>query len=160
NFDAYNYVTNGRIVFTGAPLPPEPSEAGWKDTVRAAPRMITRIIVRFEGYTGRYMWHCHILEHGDNEMMRPFDVRGPSDALKSSNGGASRRRLKRPCRAAVAWNDPAVRGRSGEIGLRCDETLEGPAVERGERLRAYFDMCQALPAHRVRHVTRQRAHHG
>jgi hypothetical protein len=39
--------------------------------VRADPRMVTRIIVRFEGYTGRYMWHCHILEHGDNEMMRP-----------------------------------------------------------------------------------------
>jgi spore coat protein A len=30
--------------------------------------------MRFEGYTGRYMWHCHILEHGDNEMMRPFEV--------------------------------------------------------------------------------------
>ena len=56
------------------PLPPDPAEAGWKDTVRADPGMITRIIVRFEGYTGRYMWHCHILEHGDNEMMRPFDV--------------------------------------------------------------------------------------
>ena len=34
--------------------------------------MVTRIIVRFEGYTGRYVWHCHILEHEDNEMMRPY----------------------------------------------------------------------------------------
>jgi spore coat protein A, manganese oxidase len=30
--------------------------------------------VPFEGYTGRYVWHCHLLEHEDNEMMRPFDV--------------------------------------------------------------------------------------
>jgi spore coat protein A len=77
NFDPFNYQSQGRIVFTGPPLPPDPSEAGWKDTVRADPGMITRIIVRFEGYTGRYMWHCHILEHGDNEMMRPFDVIAP-----------------------------------------------------------------------------------
>jgi len=27
-----------------------------------------------EGYTGRYVWHCHILEHEDNEMMRPYEV--------------------------------------------------------------------------------------
>ncbi|MFZ0436559.1 MAG: multicopper oxidase domain-containing protein, partial [Candidatus Sulfotelmatobacter sp.] len=56
------------------PIPPDPSESGWKDTVRADPAMVTRIIIRFEGYTGRYVWHCHILEHEDNEMMRPYDV--------------------------------------------------------------------------------------
>ena len=33
-----------------------------------------RIIIPFEGYTGRYVWHCHILEHEDNEMMRPYEV--------------------------------------------------------------------------------------
>jgi spore coat protein A, manganese oxidase len=54
--------------------PPDPSEAGWKDTVRAEPRAITRIIIPFEGYTGRYVWHCHLLEHEDNEMMRPYEV--------------------------------------------------------------------------------------
>src|SRR5262249_13903710 len=74
NFDLFSYESKKQIGLTGPALPPEASEAGWKDTVRAAPGMITRIIVRFEGYTGRYMWHCHILEHGDNEMMRPFDV--------------------------------------------------------------------------------------
>ena len=45
-----------------------------KDAVRAEPKMITRIIIRFAGYTGRYVWHCHILEHEDNEMMRPYEV--------------------------------------------------------------------------------------
>jgi spore coat protein A len=53
---------------------PEPWETGWKDTVRAHSNMVTRIIVKFEGYTGRYVWHCHILEHEDNEMMRPYEV--------------------------------------------------------------------------------------
>jgi spore coat protein A len=50
------------------------SKAGWKDTVRADPNMITRTIVRFDGYVRRYMWHCHVLEHADNEMMRPFEI--------------------------------------------------------------------------------------
>jgi hypothetical protein len=47
---------------------------GWKDTVRAHAGLITRIIVRFEGYPGRYVWHCHVLEHSANEMMRPYEV--------------------------------------------------------------------------------------
>jgi spore coat protein A, manganese oxidase len=60
--------------YRGPAVPPGPSEAGWKDTARAHPGMVTRIIVRFEGFTGRYVWHCHVLEHGDNEMTRPYDV--------------------------------------------------------------------------------------
>ncbi|MHB1022327.1 MAG: multicopper oxidase domain-containing protein, partial [Acidobacteriaceae bacterium] len=55
-------------------IPPDAMEAGWKDTVRADTGMLTRIIVPFVGYTGRYVWHCHILEHEDNEMMRPYEV--------------------------------------------------------------------------------------
>jgi spore coat protein A len=47
---------------------------GWKDTVRADPGMITRILIPFEHFAGRYVWHCHILEHEDNEMMRPYEV--------------------------------------------------------------------------------------
>jgi spore coat protein A len=41
---------------------------------RAFTTRATRIIVRFEGYAGRYVWHCHVLEHAANEMMRPFEV--------------------------------------------------------------------------------------
>ena len=73
-FDVSTYWATGQIKFFGPPIPPEPGEAGWKDTVRADPGMVTRIIARFEGFTGRYVWHCHILEHEDNEMMRPFEV--------------------------------------------------------------------------------------
>jgi spore coat protein A len=74
SFDVAAYWTTGQVKYMGTAVPPEPGEAGWKDTVRADPGMVTRIITRFEGFTGRYVWHCHILEHEDNEMMRPFDV--------------------------------------------------------------------------------------
>jgi spore coat protein A, manganese oxidase len=80
SFEPYNYYTQGKVKFIGPPVPPDPSEAGWKDTVQAHPGMITRIIARFEGYPGRYVWHCHILEHEDNEMMRPYDVSPPLPA--------------------------------------------------------------------------------
>jgi spore coat protein A, manganese oxidase len=73
-FDTFLYISKKEMRFTSPPIPPDPDEAGWKDTVRAQPNMVTRIITRFEGYPGRYVWHCHILEHEDNEMMRPYDV--------------------------------------------------------------------------------------
>jgi FtsP/CotA-like multicopper oxidase with cupredoxin domain len=47
-------------------------ERGLKDTVRVNPHEITEIAVRFTTYSGRYMYHCHILEHEDRDMMRPF----------------------------------------------------------------------------------------
>jgi spore coat protein A, manganese oxidase len=74
-FQTFAYLREKKLKFTSGPIPPEPSEAGWKDTVRAEPGMVTRIIIRFDGYPGRYVWHCHILEHEDNEMMRPYQVR-------------------------------------------------------------------------------------
>lgn len=58
----------------GEPLPLDPSEMGWKDTVRANPGEVTRIIARFGPFTGIYPWHCHILEHEDHDMMRPYEV--------------------------------------------------------------------------------------
>ena len=57
------------------PIPPEPSEHGWKDTVIAYPGQVTRVRLRFEN-AGQFVWHCHIVEHEDNEMMRPYRI-GP-----------------------------------------------------------------------------------
>jgi spore coat protein A len=74
SFDEPFFYANRQIRYTGPVIPPDPYEIGWKDTIRAHSKMLTRIIVRFEGYTGRYVWHCHVLEHEDNEMMRPYDV--------------------------------------------------------------------------------------
>lgn len=73
-FDFEAYKKTQKLVFTGPAVPPELNEMGWKDTVRADVLMATRIIVKFEGYPGRYVWHCHVLEHEDNEMMRPYEV--------------------------------------------------------------------------------------
>jgi FtsP/CotA-like multicopper oxidase with cupredoxin domain len=57
----------------GDPRPPESWETGTKDTVLALPGEITRIKARFD-IAGRFVWHCHIVDHEDNEMMRPYQV--------------------------------------------------------------------------------------
>jgi len=75
---------SGTLQFMGAPRPPQANEAGWKDTAVVNPRDVLTIIVRFEGYTGRYLFHCHMLEHEDNDMMRPFEV--VAEELKSPTG--------------------------------------------------------------------------
>jgi bilirubin oxidase len=54
---------------------PEAWEMGFKDTVIAYPGEITRVKMMFD-LPGFYVWHCHIVEHEDNEMMRPYHV-GP-----------------------------------------------------------------------------------
>jgi FtsP/CotA-like multicopper oxidase with cupredoxin domain len=50
------------------------NELGLKDTVRVNPNEVVDIVVRFDVFCGRYMYHCHILEHEDHDMMRPFVV--------------------------------------------------------------------------------------
>jgi spore coat protein A len=67
-------VVDGVITPAGQRVPPPPQEAGWKDTVMVHPSEILRVIARFEDYTGRYAYHCHILEHEDHEMMRQFQA--------------------------------------------------------------------------------------
>jgi spore coat protein A len=61
----------------GDPRPPEPWESGRKDTVIAYPGEVTRIRAKFDK-AGQFVWHCHIVEHEDNEMMRPYRI-GPAD---------------------------------------------------------------------------------
>ena len=79
-------------------MPPAPHEAGWKDTVMAMPGQVTRVAVRWaptdvpvnapasahaypfdpsggaDSHAFTYVWHCHIIDHEDNEMMRPTAV--------------------------------------------------------------------------------------
>jgi spore coat protein A len=50
------------------------NERGLKDTVRVNPKEIVELAVRFETHSGRYMYHCHILEHEDRDMMRPIVI--------------------------------------------------------------------------------------
>jgi len=76
------------------PIPPDYNERGWKDTIRVNPNQVTRLLIRFAPLdadesmvkpgvnlypfnptTGPgYVWHCHILDHEDNEMMRPMEI--------------------------------------------------------------------------------------
>ena len=63
------------ITTEGPTIPPEPWETGLKDTVTAYPGQVTRIRAQFNT-PGQFVWHCHIVEHEDNEMMRPFRI-GP-----------------------------------------------------------------------------------
>jgi spore coat protein A len=81
-FDAKQY----QVVFIGIPMPPESNERpAWKDTIKTYAGYVTRVIAKFDLPTGtvvtpgqefRYVWHCHVLEHEDNEMMRPYNVIG------------------------------------------------------------------------------------
>jgi spore coat protein A, manganese oxidase len=77
-FDSFQYMTQGTLRFVDAASAPEPNELGWKDTARVNSKTVTRIIVPFVGYPGRFVWHCHILEHEDNEMMRPYEIVRPA----------------------------------------------------------------------------------
>jgi FtsP/CotA-like multicopper oxidase with cupredoxin domain len=69
-------LTQEVLVVPGSrPLEPEPWETGRKDTVIAYPGQVTRVKATFHT-PGQFVWHCHIVEHEDNEMMRPYRI-GP-----------------------------------------------------------------------------------
>jgi spore coat protein A len=73
--DRQNFVMDGDSVVTvGDPILPGPWEAGWKDTAPVYPDQVLRVICRFEDFTGKYPYHCHVLEHEENDMMREFEV--------------------------------------------------------------------------------------
>jgi len=86
-FNTHAFANTGKLVFTAPPTPPTPDEAGaFKDMAKSFPGTVTRLAMKFDLPTGtpttpgqkfRYVWHCHILEHEDNEMMRPIDVIAP-----------------------------------------------------------------------------------
>jgi spore coat protein A len=85
-FDAANF--NGNPVLLGNPRKPDPNEMGWKETIRMDPGEMTEVIMKFDLPTvpfnvpdsprtggAEYVWHCHILEHEEHDMMRPLIVK-------------------------------------------------------------------------------------
>jgi spore coat protein A len=78
------------LSFTGPAMPPDPNEIGWKETVRMNPGEATTVMMKFDLPTlptaamtsavslrtggHEYVWHCHILEHEEHDMMRPLIV--------------------------------------------------------------------------------------
>ena len=73
-FNVDLYVNDGVLEFTGEPEEPREYERGWKDTVKADVGKVTKIIMHWKEHTGDYMWHCHLLEHEDHDMMRPIRI--------------------------------------------------------------------------------------
>jgi len=84
-FAVNNYV--GTPKYQGSPLGPDANELGWKETVRMNPGQVTSVFMKFDlpsvpfnvppsPRTGgnEYVWHCHILEHEEHDMMRPLVV--------------------------------------------------------------------------------------
>jgi spore coat protein A len=91
-FDMDRFIQKNQIKFTGPARPADANEAGWKETVRMNPGEVTTVIMKFDlptvpfpvplsqnpvlGVAGyEYVWHCHILEHEEHDMMRPLVVR-------------------------------------------------------------------------------------
>jgi spore coat protein A len=66
-------LVDGKPVYSPAERGVAPNETGWKDTVQVYPGEATVLRARFD-MLGEYVWHCHILEHEENDMMRPFVV--------------------------------------------------------------------------------------
>jgi spore coat protein A len=86
-FDAANYTGGNLPTYTAPAIAPDPNELGWKETVRMNPGQVTRVFMKFDlpsvpfrvpesPRTGghEYVWHCHILEHEEHDMMRPLVV--------------------------------------------------------------------------------------
>ena len=71
-FDIDIFNSTGEIVFTGPERLP-PNENGRRDMVRVPPGTVVKIIAHFD-IPGRFVYHCHFLDHEDHEMMRPFKV--------------------------------------------------------------------------------------
>jgi FtsP/CotA-like multicopper oxidase with cupredoxin domain len=71
--DAMGMPTGVELVPNSVVTPPAPWEAGFKDTVTAYPGMVTRVRAQYTT-PGQFVWHCHIVEHEDNEMMRPYRI--------------------------------------------------------------------------------------
>ena len=89
----------------GPAIAPPPNEAGWKDTAVVLPGQVMRLTIRFAPqYVNEedvmpgvnlfpfspcvgpgYVWHCHILDHEDNEMMRPYIVMCNDTMHKDNN---------------------------------------------------------------------------
>ncbi|NJC89054.1 MAG: copper oxidase [Desulfuromonas sp.] len=97
----------------GTNIGPLPNERGRKDTVISYPGQVTRVKALFD-IPGLYVWHCHILEHEDNEMMRPYMViAGGTPALPATGATLAADLLTpspQPVGTVVTFNAAATGG--------------------------------------------------
>ena len=93
-FDGKTFATKSPLQFKKR-LELAANELGPKDTIRVNPGERVSIAMTFMGYTGRYMYHCHMLEHEDMDMMRPFVVT-PAAAMAAMGMGPTKNNLRTP----------------------------------------------------------------
>lgn len=73
--DMGQFNASGTLRYVGPAMGPDPNERGWKETVRCYPGQVIRVRMKFDsGFKGHYVWHCHILEHEEHDMMHEFEV--------------------------------------------------------------------------------------
>lgn len=109
------------LKLTGQPVLPLADEAGWKDTYVTYPGEVTRVIAHFD-LAGKYVWHCHILSHEDNEMMRPYlvEAAGIAKALATEDAGkqaSSAQAIPNPFRQKVRLQFTLERGSNVAVNV-------------------------------------------
>ena len=116
----------------GSPVGPDANEMGWKDTFRMNPYEVTRVLIKWapqDKTFGRqfafdataspgYVWHCHILEHEENDMMRPLLMVQPGASL------------------AAALNAQAAAEDAAEFGAGQPDVAAAPQLPARPELRA------------------------
>ena len=98
-FDDVAFINNGTITTTGPAREPDANEKGWKETVRMNPAEITYVAAKYDlppvpfdvpfsprvGHN-EFVYHCHILEHEEHDMMRPLLITGKNPKLAGKSG--------------------------------------------------------------------------
>jgi spore coat protein A, manganese oxidase len=126
--DTYVPVSPGPYL-QGKPFLADPNERGWKDTFRMNPGEVTRILVRFapqdesDAYAfdataePGYVWHCHILEHEENDMMRPYYLVSPAVARAGTAPASAEPTATAVARVALEQSRPNPASGPMEIGF-------------------------------------------
>lgn len=103
---------NDSSCFLGAPSPALAHQVGLKDTILAMPSSVTRVMMQWSAHNGGefafevssgpgYLWHCHILDHEDNDMMRPIRVMAEVVRPAATMSMGARRQFSASLRVSV-----------------------------------------------------------
>ncbi|WP_330157160.1 multicopper oxidase family protein [Nocardiopsis tropica] len=144
-FDRVSETTRHPLAFAGAGVV-NPDEEGWKDVIRVGPGTMVSVMGRFTGGTGRYMYHCHLLEHEDMGMMRPFNVAPPeiarfghtmghgaaATAVRIARDAAGPEELLREGLLLAAGRELGVSGRDPRLVAGAEPQAPGTGAEESE----------------------------
>jgi len=130
-YDVERYMDDDTIVYTGPAVAPEAQELGRRDMVNTWPGYVTTVLTSKFNRLGKYVYHCHILAHEENDMMRPYEV-----VLPNQGGGGM-----------IAGVEPieALLGASGPEPFRNRASISYSAgLEQHARLSVYNSLGQEV----------------